>query len=186
MQFVLRQARLCRRGRTALLLVAAVGLFGCAGGETLDFDDPTNAPPGPGLFSGKDGEFVILGRSKSETEERTDPRPTDSPGGSVSGATTPDNRMPVAAPTIQRGARTPYGVHFASYENAELAQRGWSQIWSKHWRMLSAVQPYIDYGSFGGSQSRYHLFGKGLTKKQAEDLCWGLQLSNEYCAVVNF
>ncbi len=174
------------KGFAVGLVAVFLSACGPASPYVIDQPQPDEIPPGRGLFTGKHGEYAILGSSESETEEPTKPRPTNSPVRPVSSAAAPYNRPPVAAPTFQRGAQTTYAVHFASYGNVELAQRGWSQIWSKHWRMLSGVQPYIDYGSFGGGQTRYHLFGKGLTKNQAEDLCWTLQLSNEYCAVVNF
>lgn len=172
------------------LAIGLVALFlsacGPASPYVIDQPQPDEIPPGPGFFSGKDGEYVLWGSSQSEEEEQAKPRPTDSSVRPVSRTTTPYNQMPVAAPTFQRGARTTYAVHFASYGNLEQAQQGWSQIWNEHWRMLSGVQPYIDYGSLAGGQSRYHLFGKGLTKEQAEDLCWSLQLRKEYCAVINF
>ena len=169
-------------GLVALLLAAC----GPASRYVIDQPQPDEIPPGRGLFTGKDGEYVVWGSWKSEEEEQTSLRRTDSPVRPVSSVTTPGNRMPVAAPVTQRGAQTTYVVHFASYENVELAQQGWSQIWNKHWQMLRGVQPSIDYVSFGGGQSRYHLFGKGLTKERAEDLCWNLQLRKEYCAVINF
>ncbi len=172
------------------LAIGLVALFlsacGPASPYVIDQPQPDEMKPGPGLFSGKDGEYVLWGSSKSEAEEQKESRRTDSPGRPVSRTTTPSNQPPVAAPVPQRGAQTTAVVHFASYGNVELAQQRWSQIWGEHWRMLSGVQPYIDYGSFGGGQSRYHLFGKGLTKEQAEDLCWSLQLRKEYCAVINF
>ncbi len=95
-------------------------------------------------------------------------------------------RTRAAGPPIQAGALTNYGVHFASYENLDLAQQGWSEIWRKHWQMLTGVQPYIDYASLRGGQPQYRLYGRGLTKEQAEDLCWRLQLRNEPCAVISF
>ena len=53
-------------------------------------------------------------------------------------------------------------------------------------QILTGVQPYVAYGSLRGGQSRHHLFGKGLTREQAESLCSSLQQRNEYCAVVEF
>ena len=100
--------------------------------------------------------------------------------------TTPGTQMPAAAPVLQPGAQTTYGVHFASYENVELAQQGWSEIWSKYSQLLTSVQPYIDLGSSAGGQPQYQLYGRGLTKAQAEGLCRNLQQRNEPCAVVSF
>ncbi len=172
------------------LAIGLVALFlsacGPASPYVIDQPQPDEIPPGPGLFTGKDGEYVLWGSSKSEEEEQKESRRTDSRGRPVSSVTTPGNRPPVSAPVVQTRARTTAVVHLASYGNVELAQRRWSQIWSEHWQILAGVQPYIDYVSFGGGQPRYHLFGKGLTKEQAEDLCWSLQLRKEYCAVINF
>ena len=157
--------------------LAALHLSACgpASSYVIDQPQPDEIPPGRGLLSGSDGEFVILGRSKSEAE-----------GGAVSGATPPDGRLAVAAPVVQPGAPATHGVDFAQYENVDLAQRGWTKIWNKHWQILTGVQPYVAYGSLRGGQSRYHLFGRGLTGEQAERLCRNLQQRNEYCAVVNF
>ncbi len=168
--------------------LAALFLSACgpASPYVIDQPQPDEMKPGRGLFTGKDGEYVLWGSSKSEEEEQKESRRTDSSARPVSSVTTPDKPVSVAVPTFQRGAQTTYGVHFASYKTVELAEQGWSQIWSKHWQILAGVQSYIDFGSFGGGQSRYHLLGKGLTKEQAEDLCWSLQLRKEYCAVINF
>ncbi len=157
--------------------LAALFLSACgpASPYVIDQPQPDEIPPGRGVLSGKDGEFVIFGRSKSEAE-----------GGAVSSATTRDDRLSVAAPVAQPRAPATYGVDFASYENADLAHRGWSQIRSKHGQILTGVQPYVAYGSLRGGQPRHHLFGKGLTREQAESLCSSLQQRNEYCAVVEF
>ncbi|MFQ5765574.1 MAG: hypothetical protein ACE5GT_11645 [Rhodospirillales bacterium] len=172
------------------LAIGLVALFlsacGPASPYVIDQPQPDEIPPGRGLFTGKDGEYVLWGSSKSEEEEQKESRRTDSSVRPVSSVTTPYNRPAVAAPVVQSRAGTSAVVHFASYGTVELAERRWSQIWSDHWRVLSGVQPYIDYASVGGSQPRYHLYGKGLTKEQAEDLCWNLQLRKEYCAVINF
>ena len=81
---------------------------------------------------------------------------------------------------------TTYSVHFASYESVDLAQQGWSEIWKAHRKILTGVQPFIDLRSLAGGQSQYDLYGRGLTKAQAEALCRNLQQRNEYCMVVNF
>lgn len=48
------------RGLTAAMLLLA--LLACAGGEPLEPTRADEIPPGPGLFSGEDGEFVIYRR----------------------------------------------------------------------------------------------------------------------------
>ena len=163
------------KGLAIGLAVLILSACGPASPYVIDQPQPDEIPPGRGLLSGSDGEFVILGRSKSEAK-----------GGADSGATTPDGRLPVAAPVAQPRAMATYGVDFAQYENVDLAQRGWTNIWNKHWQILTGVQPYVVYGSLRGGQSRHHLFGRGLTREQAERLCRSLQQRNEYCAVVNF
>ncbi len=95
-------------------------------------------------------------------------------------------RPPSANRPIQAGALTNYGVYFSSYENLDSAQQGWAEIWRKHWQMLTGIQPYIDYGSVRGGLPQYRLYGKGLSKAQAEGLCRNLQQRNQHCAVVNF
>ncbi len=172
--------------------------------------------PGPGLFSktyGHDGEIYIVGRPETKAEEERDRadrerrRLAGRPGAPVSSpATTPYNLPPAygqppaynqpptyaqpyaAAPAFQ--PLTPpaanYSVHFASYASADLAQRGWSRIWNRHAQVLAGIQPYIDYGSLGGGQSGYHLFGRGLSREQADQICRSLRQRNESCAVVAF
>ncbi len=49
------------RPRLALLLVLGV-LAGCASGEPFDPPTADEIPPGPGLFTGKDGEFRLFRR----------------------------------------------------------------------------------------------------------------------------
>ncbi len=105
---------------------------------------------------------------------------------SVAAPPTLSEKMPPAAPMIESPTQANYGVHFASYEKANLAQRGWSEIWGKHWQKLSGVKPYIEHHSIEGGQLQYNLYGTGLTKEKAESLCQSLQEHNEYCAVVNF
>ena len=55
----MRAAILCRFAAVALLAV----LGGCAIGEPLEVvNEVDEIPPGPGLFSGDDGQFVIYSR----------------------------------------------------------------------------------------------------------------------------
>ena len=95
---------------------------------------------------------------------------------------------PAAAPAFQPSPHhaATYSVHFASYPSAVLAQRGWSQIWNRNAQVLAGIQPYIDYGSLGGGQSGYQLFGRGLSRERADQICRSLRQRNESCAVVAF
>jgi len=108
------------------------------------------------------------------------------PPAAVAAPPTLSEKMPPAAPMIESPTQANYGVHFASYEKPNLAQRGWSKIWRKHGQKLSGVTPYIEYRSLEGGQPQYKLYGTGLTKEKAKSLCQSLQEHNEYCAVVKF
>lgn len=120
-----------------------------------------------------------IGRNVEPGQEQAAPA-------AVAAPPTLSEKMSPAAPMIEFPTQANYGVHFASYEKADLAQRGWSEIWRKHWQKLSGVKPYIEYRSLEGGQLQYKLYGTGLTKEKAEGLCQSLQEHNEYCAVVNF
>ena len=91
-----------------------------------------------------------------------------------------------AVPVIEPQAQANHGVLFASYETRDQADQGWSDIWGKHSQMLAGIQPTIEFGSFPGAQPQHHLYGRGLTKEQAESLCSSLRQRNEYCLVVKF
>jgi hypothetical protein len=57
---------------TAGLLAACLVLAGC-GGKPYDYKPSNDLKPGPGLFSGEDGEFTIIGAEpdkKEKSEER--------------------------------------------------------------------------------------------------------------------
>ncbi|MCH8197232.1 MAG: hypothetical protein IH904_04030 [Proteobacteria bacterium] len=182
---------------------------GPASPYVIDQPQPDEMKPGPGLFSkkyGKDGEIYLIGRPETKAEEERDRadrqrrRLAGNPRVPVTTATAPYNPPPAynrpsaygqpyaAAPTFR--PLTPpaasYSVHFASYASADLAQRGWSQIWNRHAQMLAGIQPYIDYGSLGGGRSGYHLFGKGLSRQRADTICRSLRSRNESCTVVAF
>ncbi len=203
------------KGLAIGLLASFLSACGPASPYVIDQPQPDKMKPGPGLFSkkyGHDGEIYIIGspESKAEKREREDRerrRQAGNPGAPVSSpATAPYNPPPAygqppaynqpptygqptaAAPTFQ--PLTPpaanYSVHFASYASADLAQRGWSQIWNRHAQVLAGIQPYIDYGSLGGGQSGYQLFGRGLSREQADQICRSLRSRNENCAVVAF
>lgn len=45
-------------------------LYGC-GGESYTYESENELKPGPGLFSGEDGEFNLIG-SPEEQEEKTE------------------------------------------------------------------------------------------------------------------
>ena len=50
-----------RVGRGLAVVLAALVLAACAGAEPFDYTPVSEIPPGPGLMSGDDGEFVIYG-----------------------------------------------------------------------------------------------------------------------------
>ena len=47
-----------RLSRRLIALLAGAALLGCATGEPFDPPKADDIPPGPGLFSGKDGKFT--------------------------------------------------------------------------------------------------------------------------------
>jgi hypothetical protein len=49
----------------AVILAAGLVLGGC-GGEEWTYQTDRELKPGPGVFSGKDGEFTIIGSPKHE------------------------------------------------------------------------------------------------------------------------
>ena len=46
--------------RGLLVLVLGWLLAACAGAEPFDYTPSSEIPPGPGVFSGSDGEFTVL------------------------------------------------------------------------------------------------------------------------------
>ncbi len=48
--------------RLVLLAVLAAGLAACSGVQPYSYTPIDEIPPGPGLFSGEDGEFVLYSR----------------------------------------------------------------------------------------------------------------------------
>ncbi len=58
--------------RTGLIvLLVTLGLAACGKATRFDYVPEADAmKPGSGLLSGKDGEFVIFGRSKTESDEK--------------------------------------------------------------------------------------------------------------------
>ncbi len=94
---------------------------------------------------------------------------------------------PLSSQVSQPGPYATHGVHLGSYENATVANYGWTQIWSQHWKVLQGVQASIEYGTVGsGGAPGYNLYGKGLTKDQAHGLCRNLLARQASCTVVNF
>ena len=70
--------------RNAMLWAAALLVAGCAGITPYDPPDDRENPPGRGLFSGADGEFVIYvsedeRESVSEARKGTDTTTDDQP-----------------------------------------------------------------------------------------------------------
>lgn len=51
------------------LLIIGLTLYGC-GGEPYTYEPENELKPGPGLFSGEDGEFTLIGSPKNEKEEQ--------------------------------------------------------------------------------------------------------------------
>jgi len=49
------------------LLAFSLVLYGC-GGSSYTYEPENEIKPGPGLFSGKDGEFTVIGGSKDTKE----------------------------------------------------------------------------------------------------------------------
>ena len=101
-------------------------------------------------------------------------------------ATLPRVAPSPSVPVVDLGAQPIHGVHFASYESLELAQDGWKDIWKKHWRLLADAVPRIEYDDSTLGNDRYKLYGRGLTKAQADDLCRNLEQLDEGCSVVQF
>ena len=77
-------------------------------------------------------------------------------------------------------------MYLGSYENAIVANYGWTQTWSQHWKVLQGVQASIEYGTGSGGAPEYNLYGKGLTKDQAQGVCRNLLARQVSCTVVNF
>ncbi len=56
-------------GVRTLALLGCLGLGACSGFQPTEYDpDHRNNPPGPGVFSGKEGEFVIYRRKEPQAE----------------------------------------------------------------------------------------------------------------------
>ena len=55
-----------------LLLVAILmmGLEGCSTGKEYTYEPSSETPPGPGIFSGKDGVFTIYGGESADDTEQ--------------------------------------------------------------------------------------------------------------------
>ena len=95
-------------------------------------------------------------------------------------------KVPVKAPAFQPVILANYGVQFGTYESLPLAQKGWENIWGKHWRLLSDVQPEIRPSQLADGQVRYYLYGKGISKERAEGLCRNISQRGDPCLVVRF
>jgi len=56
------------------LLVAAVGVSGCANYQPLEYRPTSEIRPGPGLFTGEEGAFYIYGDEKPVPKGDLPPR----------------------------------------------------------------------------------------------------------------
>jgi len=52
-----------------LLAVLLLGIGGCSAGKEYTYEPSSETPPGPGLFSGKDGVFTIYGKESSKNSD---------------------------------------------------------------------------------------------------------------------
>jgi hypothetical protein len=93
---------------------------------------------------------------------------------------------PAAGALVQPVAMTDHGVRLGAYESADGAQQGWTQIWGQYWQQLSGVQPQMVPAQAAGGQPQYHLYGRGLTRERAENLCFVMQQSGQPCEAVRF
>lgn len=57
-----------RKALTVALVVLLLSACGQAKPLVHDIPRPDEIPPGPGLFSGEDGKFVIFGKSEDDDE----------------------------------------------------------------------------------------------------------------------
>ena len=93
---------------------------------------------------------------------------------------------PLSSRASRPGPYASHGVRLGSYENAIVANFGWTRIWSQHWKVLQGVQASIQYSTGSGGTPGYNLYGKGLTKDQAQGLCRNLLARQASCTVVKF
>ena len=62
--------------RALLALLVPLLLSGCGKYRPYEYVEPTDIPPGPGLLTGEDGEFVIYRKPRADPEK---PEATTSP-----------------------------------------------------------------------------------------------------------
>jgi len=67
----------CMTGRLIPLLLALIVVSGCSGIEPLELTNTREEGPEKGLFSGSDGEFVILRRADEDFAANADESVTD-------------------------------------------------------------------------------------------------------------
>jgi len=67
----------CMTGRLIPLLLALIVVSGCSGIEPLELTNTREEGPEKGLFSGSDGEFVILRRTDEDFAANADEPVTD-------------------------------------------------------------------------------------------------------------
>lgn len=65
-----------RIGRGLAVLAVAAGLAACARAKSFDYTAGSEIPPGPDLFSGKKGAFILY-RSGSAEAEPDEAKPAD-------------------------------------------------------------------------------------------------------------
>ena len=64
-----------RKQTTIVILLSLLLLNGGCGGESYTYVPENELKPGPGLFSGEDGEFNLINTPAKEKEEESDDRP---------------------------------------------------------------------------------------------------------------
>jgi len=95
-------------------------------------------------------------------------------------------QAPAAGRVVQPAAMAAYGVRLGAYQSADGAQQGWAEIWGRYWQQLSGVQPQLAPAQAAGGQPQYHLYGRGLTRARAENLCFVMRQSGQPCEAVRF
>ena len=65
--------RMMRRPSSASMLLTVLllaALSACGNVKPIDYTEPHDIQPGPGLLSGEDGEFLLYGERKSDPEKK--------------------------------------------------------------------------------------------------------------------
>ena len=53
-----------------LAAMSLVALSACGNVKPIDYTEPHDIQPGPGLLSGEDGEFLLYGERESDSEKK--------------------------------------------------------------------------------------------------------------------